>query len=69
MKTQFNIKTNFAKGLTKFHLVFGALLLVSASLASCNSNSSNGGKTTASHDTSSAVSNRVDTIGGGSKQP
>ncbi len=68
MKTHFNIKTSFAKGQTKFQLIVGALLLVSASLASCNSNS-NGGKTTASHDTSSAVNNRVDTMGSGSKQP
>lgn len=68
MKTKFNIKTSFVKGKTKFHLFMGALMFVSASLASCNSNN-NDGKTTASHDTSSAVSNRVDTMGSGSKQP
>lgn len=68
MKNQFNINTSFAKGKARFPLFLGALLLVSASLASCNGNT-NGGKTTASHDTSSAVSNRVDTMGTGSKQP
>lgn len=68
MKIPINIKSDFGKLKTKFYLFVSALLLVSAGLTSCNGNT-NGGETTASHDTSSAISNRVDTIGGGSKQP
>ncbi|RYE29725.1 MAG: hypothetical protein EOP42_13745 [Sphingobacteriaceae bacterium] len=68
MKNQFSIKPGFTKNKAGFRLFLGALLFVSASLTACNSNT-NGGKTTASHDTSSAVSERVDTMATGSKQP
>ncbi len=68
MKTNFNIKTISVKKQIRFQVLAAIVLLALTSLTSCNSNN-NGGKTTASHDTSSAVSNRVDTMGTESKQP
>lgn len=68
MKNQSNMITNSVKKQISFKVFAGIILLALTGLTACNSNT-NGGKTTASHDTSSAVSNRVDTMGGGSKQP